>query len=57
MQSDPANAEETVKVLEANDGLRRVRIVRRSDAVYSFDPKRGIKTFSREKSSQRDGSR
>ncbi|WP_246715928.1 hypothetical protein [Rhizobium leguminosarum] len=34
MRSDPDNAEETVKVLEANDGLRRVRIVRRSDAVF-----------------------
>jgi len=38
MRSDPANAEETVKVLEANDGLKRVRIVRRSDAVYVIRP-------------------
>lgn len=34
MRTDPDNAEETVKVLEANDGLMRVRIVQRSDAVF-----------------------
>lgn len=38
MRTDPHNAEETVKVLEANDGLRRVQIVQRSDAVYVLRP-------------------
>ncbi|MGO6984310.1 hypothetical protein [Rhizobium leguminosarum] len=38
MRFNPANAEETVKVLEAYDGLRRVWIVERSDAVYVLRP-------------------
>ncbi|MGO7072180.1 hypothetical protein ACCT03_00070 [Rhizobium johnstonii] len=38
MRPDPANAEETVKVLEANDRLKRVWIVQRSDGVYVLRP-------------------
>ncbi|MBA8835195.1 hypothetical protein [Rhizobium leguminosarum] len=38
MRTDLTNAEETVKVLEANDGLKRVWIVQRSDAVYVLRP-------------------
>ncbi|TAT96537.1 hypothetical protein ELI55_26890 (plasmid) [Rhizobium ruizarguesonis] len=38
MRSHPDKAEETVRVLEANDGLKRVWIVQRSDGVYVLRP-------------------
>ncbi|WP_017965506.1 hypothetical protein [Rhizobium leguminosarum] len=38
MGTDLTNAEETLKVLEADEGLKRVWIVQRSDAVYVLRP-------------------
>ncbi|TBZ80513.1 hypothetical protein E0H53_29220 [Rhizobium leguminosarum bv. viciae] len=38
MRSEPTNADKAVKVLQDGDGLRRVWIVERSDAVYVLRP-------------------
>jgi hypothetical protein len=38
MRSEPTNADQTVKVLQGGDALRRVRIVERSDGVYVLRP-------------------
>ncbi|TBX74404.1 hypothetical protein E0I74_26515 [Rhizobium laguerreae] len=38
MRSEPTNADQAVKVLQDGDGLRRVWIVERSDAVYVLRP-------------------
>ncbi|OCP38810.1 hypothetical protein [Ensifer sp. LC163] len=38
MQSQPATADKTVKLLQGGDSLRRVWIVQRDDGVYVIKP-------------------